>query len=1255
MPLNTDLNIAPFFDDYNSNNQYYRILFRPGVALQARELTQTQSILQNQIEQFGNWAFQNGDIVLGCGITDLPILPFARMADSNTLMTSLVNTTVVSATSNLSARVMVANNGLAANYPNTNVIYFQYLNTGNNGATTFSNNETLWFFTNPTSAPNLALANVIINTYANVTAGQISVGNAHGIAVANGVIFINGAFVNVLNPTFGIVNTYGTYASNNVVGFQLIEQIVDETLDPSLNDNALGYSNENAPGAWRMKLAPTLISLDPVTAANTAGFNPIATYNYGALTSKSTASSNVYSIVGDAIAQRIYDEAGNYVVNPFVVDTVTNLTGNSVVATLNANSVLGRIGPGVGYSQGERVELQKTAYIQMRRGVDTASFNAQQITFSYGNYFTVNEFAGFFPTANAQTVYLYDSPQQAVTSRAYSSISSANGNLIGTATVRNVSYNSGIPGSNSAVYYIHVYNIKMSNNFQVNQIKSIVANTYSPNGYADVISTGLKGTSVKEQLYTFGQPGMKNLRNASNNVNTEYVYRTAASGTLSGGNVTITVTSSAPGGTDILPYGIGQLAASDAASFNLIITANATTSSLGGTVSVITGVQVDGPYGGSPVSGTSTSFLTDFTTGDIITVGGVNRTVTYIANSSFMLVDSGFAVNNAAANYTKTIPAGKVVPLSYISGLPSGYVNVTNSTSFTISTNYTNLTTSPSVRVVYDVLRTSAIPATKNINKNVYVTLNLANNAGGPNGPWCLGFSDIQNITGIWGTSNGAYTTAGANLMSSFTFDTGQKDTHYGLGYLYPSAGFSSTSYPNLLVQLDYFTTNTSPGVGFYTVESYPIDDANTANTTAIQTKDISLYVDTAGNKIWLRDYVDFRTPCVSTANNTGYTDTTNATAVTTAISYATLNPVNTVTFPTYNLNSPSYSRNMQSDFTIYLPRVDLVTITPDNVIKVIEGQSKLSPQTPLFPTNSMAVSTIKIPPYPSLSSDQLDADQAVNARSKNLIRDTSTAITSTLVTNRRYSMADIGKLDTRISNLEYYTQLNLLQQQASNLTVTNQNGLNRFKNGIFVDSFNDFTGSDVSNPEYNIAIDSKKGQARPKFILEHFHANFNNSTSSNVQKTGRAITLPYVSIPFITQPYATKYRSSAHVSAHWTGSLTLMPNYNDNVDQNTTASVNMTINNATPWLQFANSPFGSIWGAWQTSVNSVSTSVVTGQVNTYNVELGYQYTSGTSQQALDAAIAQYQAAGYTIGGTSLTFTAQHGGIGSNASITQVS
>jgi hypothetical protein len=299
-----------------------------------------------------------------------------------------------------------------------------------------------------------------------------------------------------------------------------------------------------------------------------------------------------------------------------------------------------------------------------------------------------------------------------------------------------------------------------------------------------------------------------------------------------------------------------------------------------------------------------------------------------------------------------------------------------------------------------------------------------------------------------------------------------------------------------------------------------------------------------------------------------------------------------------------------------------------------------------------MAVAVINIPPYPSLSTDQIDSDQAVNKLSKNLIRDTSTAISTNLVSNRRYTMQDIGKLDKRITNLEYYTQLSLLQQKATNMVVTDSNGLNRFKNGIFADSFDSFLLSDVSNPEYSIAIDRKDGKARPKFVTESFRFDFNATTSSNVQKTGRAITLPYTSVAFITQPYATKYRSSAHVASHWSGFVSLMPTYNNNVDTNQTASVGITIDNTTPWKEFANSPFGSIWGAWQTSVNSVSSSVTTGKQNVFNVDLGYRGGGAGATAALNAAIAQYSAEGFVIGGTSTTFT-RGGRVGTT--VTQVS
>ena len=65
MSEKTDLNISPYYDDYNEDNNYHKVLFRAGRPLQARELTQSQSILQNQIQKFGSHMFKEGSIVNG--------------------------------------------------------------------------------------------------------------------------------------------------------------------------------------------------------------------------------------------------------------------------------------------------------------------------------------------------------------------------------------------------------------------------------------------------------------------------------------------------------------------------------------------------------------------------------------------------------------------------------------------------------------------------------------------------------------------------------------------------------------------------------------------------------------------------------------------------------------------------------------------------------------------------------------------------------------------------------------------------------------------------------------------------------------------------------------------------------------------------------------------------------------------------------------------------------------------------------------
>ena len=64
--ISTNLNTAPYYDDFDESKNFHRILFRPGLAVQARELTQLQSILQNQIDRFASHIFKEGSVVSGC-------------------------------------------------------------------------------------------------------------------------------------------------------------------------------------------------------------------------------------------------------------------------------------------------------------------------------------------------------------------------------------------------------------------------------------------------------------------------------------------------------------------------------------------------------------------------------------------------------------------------------------------------------------------------------------------------------------------------------------------------------------------------------------------------------------------------------------------------------------------------------------------------------------------------------------------------------------------------------------------------------------------------------------------------------------------------------------------------------------------------------------------------------------------------------------------------------------------------------------
>ena len=63
--INLNLNQKPYFEDYDETKDFHQVLYKPAVAVQARELTQEQTILRNQLKRFGDHIFANGSKVLG--------------------------------------------------------------------------------------------------------------------------------------------------------------------------------------------------------------------------------------------------------------------------------------------------------------------------------------------------------------------------------------------------------------------------------------------------------------------------------------------------------------------------------------------------------------------------------------------------------------------------------------------------------------------------------------------------------------------------------------------------------------------------------------------------------------------------------------------------------------------------------------------------------------------------------------------------------------------------------------------------------------------------------------------------------------------------------------------------------------------------------------------------------------------------------------------------------------------------------------
>lgn len=405
-------------------------------------------------------------------------------------------------------------------------------------------------------------------------------------------------------------------------------------------------------------------------------------------------------------------------------------------------------------------------------------------------------------------------------------------------------------------------------------------------------------------------------------------------------------------------------------------------------------------------------------------------------------------------------------------------------------------------------------------------------------------------------SSSGSWT-ALVNKSAFYSLDTGQKDTVYDHGSINRKSAPQTTI--KVLPVYSYFTHS---GLGYISPESYPIDYGTIPTYKSKIT----------GKVVSLVDCIDFRPRRVD--------DT-----------------------PTYSLAShqiPTTNnfQNVIADITYYLGRIDKVVLTRSGLFKSIQGIPDVKPQPPANQNDAITLYVLNFSPYTYRETD----------------------VSLQVIPHKRYTMKDISNLDTRLTNMEYYTSLNFLEAQVNSQVVTDNNGYTQFKNGFIVDSFVGSGVGDVGSNEYRASIDYTNKLARPLYLSENVKLNYQRDSSNTIISGNSAfsslVTVPYVSKPFVNQPIASgSIKVNPFDVVAYVGELKLSPQSDVWFDVSTAPAVIVNTNGENDNYA-AYSSVETQWNAWQSlwageqTTDTINSALGTNTVRNISGQVGTQQNS---------------------------------------------
>jgi len=450
MAQNTNLNIAPYFDDFDKSKGFLKVLFKPGFPVQARELTTLQTLLQDQIDTFGQGVYKEGSMVVPGGITlnkDVSCILIQNSylnLDVENYRTALDGTIIKGSTSGVRARILFSISAATSTRSNI-TFYLNYLQKADDNTTsTFSAGETFTCESDITYASTTIAAGTPVAQLLNSAA--TSVGST--ASVGAGVFFTRGYFVNVSEQTI-ILDQYETNPSYKV-GLKVEERIVTADEDASLYDNAIGSTNFSAPGADRFKITLTLVK-KLLTSPNAADFIELLRTDTGEVQKKVERSD--LGFINDILATRTKEESGNYYVKKFKIDAKENLDDGfnggvyqssdttSGGATPSEDKLSLQLSSGCAYVQGYRTERLSTTYKDVEKPRTFATEMNKTLTSDFGNFILM--------TNMVEAPALYSTIQLK---------ESAGGVTVGVTRAINVAFQSGsvAAGATDSVYQVNV-------------------------------------------------------------------------------------------------------------------------------------------------------------------------------------------------------------------------------------------------------------------------------------------------------------------------------------------------------------------------------------------------------------------------------------------------------------------------------------------------------------------------------------------------------------------------------------------------------------------------------------------------------------------------------------------------------------------------------------------------------------------------------------------------------------------------------